>query len=100
MSTTPDRFPGPAVEEEVQFEDRSIDGNPTVDGAVRFVGDDFVGRTSTGVKSLTAAALPPATDVGQVLLSVAGATLEVRLPITTEAGWLVNDDGHLLVVGC
>lgn len=46
------------------------------------------------------AGLPPATDVGQVLFSVDGSTFTVRQPITTEEGWLVNDEGHLLVVGC
>jgi hypothetical protein len=53
---TSDDFPGPNVAEEVQLEDRTGDGNPTVDGSIRFAGDDFVGKTSTGVKSLTAAA--------------------------------------------
>lgn len=100
MPVTPNRFPGPLEAEEVQFEDRTADGDPIIDGAVRFVGDDFVGKTSTGVKSLTAAALPPAGDFGQVLISVDGATFEARQPITSEAGWLVNDEGHLLVVGC
>lgn len=54
MGVTPDRAPGPSLEEELQLEDRTADGNPTVDGAIRFVGDDFVGKTSSGVKSLTA----------------------------------------------
>jgi len=50
---TPDRAPGPSDEEELILEDRTADGNPTVNGAIRFVGDDFVGKTSTGTKSLT-----------------------------------------------
>lgn len=53
MAPTSDDFPGPNVAEEVQFEDRTADGNPTVDGAVRFVSDDLVVKTTTGVKSLT-----------------------------------------------
>lgn len=71
---------------------------------LNFVGDDVTaaddpGNDATKV-TIAAAAFPPANDIGQVLLSVDGATFEVRLPITSEAGWLVNDDGHLLVVGC
>ena len=50
---TPDRFPGPKITEEVVFDDRTADGNPTVDGAVRLVSDDLVVKLSTGVESLT-----------------------------------------------
>ena len=50
---TPDRTPGPSDEEELLLEDRTSDGNPTVDGGVRFVSDDFVGKTAAGVRSLT-----------------------------------------------
>lgn len=56
MPVTTDDQPGARVEEEVQFEDRTGDGNPTVDGAVRLVSDDLVVKLSTGVKSLTAGA--------------------------------------------
>lgn len=54
------------------------------------------------IKALADAAvgvLPPATDLGQVLFSVDGKTFEPRLPVTTDEGWLVNDEGHLLVAG-
>ena len=54
MPVTTDDQPGARIEEEVQFESQA--SNPTVDGAVRFVSDDLVCKTSTGVKSLTAAA--------------------------------------------
>lgn len=53
MPRTPDRVPGPSVEEEVQFEDRTADGNPTETGAVRFVSGDWVGYDGASVKSLT-----------------------------------------------
>jgi len=53
MGITPDRTPGASLEEETQYEDRTADGPPTVDGAVRFVSDDLVVKLSTGVKSLT-----------------------------------------------
>lgn len=55
MATTDD-FPGPDIAEEVQLEDRTTDGNPTVNGAIRYVNGDFVGKTPTGVKSLTESA--------------------------------------------
>lgn len=50
---TSDDFPGPNIAEELQLEDRTADGNPSVVGAVRLVSDDLVVRLSTGVKSLT-----------------------------------------------
>jgi hypothetical protein len=43
--------------------------------------------------------LPPATQVGEVLYTVNGTTFSVQHPLTGLAGWLVNDEGLLLVVG-
>jgi len=54
MGITPDRQAGPREEEEVQFEDRTADGNPTVTGALRRLGDALLFRTSSGVVDLTA----------------------------------------------
>lgn len=70
---------------------------------LNFVGDgatatDDPGNDATKV-TIPSASLPSASDVGQILFSVDGSTFEVRLPITTDEGWLVNDEGHLLVVG-
>lgn len=56
MGITPDRHPGPLEEEEIQLEDRTLDGNPTINGAIRYVSGDIVAKTPTGVKSLTAGA--------------------------------------------
>jgi hypothetical protein len=53
VGVTPDRAPGPSIEEELQLEDRTADGNPTIDGAIRLVSDDIVVKLSTGVKSMT-----------------------------------------------
>ena len=53
MPRTPDRTPGPAIEEELVLEDRTADGNPTDDGAIRYVSDDVVVKLSGGVVSLT-----------------------------------------------
>jgi len=39
MGRTPDRTPGPSVEEETQYEDRTADGDPTITGALRRIGD-------------------------------------------------------------
>lgn len=54
MPVTTDDQPGARIEEEVQFETQA--SNPTVDGAVRYVGGDLVVKTPAGVKSLTAGA--------------------------------------------
>jgi hypothetical protein len=53
MTFTPDRNPGPKFTEEVQFEDRTVDGNPTVDGAVRLVSGDLYVKLPSGVEPLT-----------------------------------------------
>ena len=54
MPRTPDRTPGPAQEEELQLEDRTPDGDPTVNGAIRYVSNDIVAKLPSGVVSLTA----------------------------------------------
>lgn len=41
--------------------------------------------------------LPNATEIGQILMSVDGYTFQRVLPVTTDQGWLVNDQGYLLV---
>lgn len=47
-----------------------------------------------------AGGVPAPTQVGQMLVSVDGASFAAALPLTsTSAGWLVNDQGYLLVVG-
>lgn len=42
--------------------------------------------------------LDGATEVGQVMYSVDGIVFSVQLPLTNGYGWMVNDDGILLVV--
>jgi hypothetical protein len=55
MGKTPARTTGRVdVFEETQYEDRTADGSPTVDGAVRYVNDDLELKTPGGVVSLTA----------------------------------------------
>ena len=42
--------------------------------------------------------LPDATAVGQVLISVDGSVFTPQQPVTSEeAGWLIHDDGTLVV---
>lgn len=47
---TPDRWPGPREEEELQLEERSSD--PTVEGAIRYVSGSFRGLDATGAFDL------------------------------------------------
>jgi hypothetical protein len=80
-------------------EDDSLVAN-NVD-TLNFEGDVSVVDDGGGKVTITASgdALPPATQVGQVLSSIDGSTFEVQLPLTSCNGWLLNDDGVLLVVG-
>lgn len=48
MGATPDRQPGPSVEEEVQYEDRTADGDPSVVGALRRLGNLLRFRKASG----------------------------------------------------
>lgn len=81
-----------------------LDEGSLVDAAT--VAIDFVGAgvtaTSTGAGSvevtIPGAAFPPASQVGQVVFSVDGTTFLRELPVTGPFGWLVNNDGILLVV--
>jgi len=54
MGRTKDSAPGPSHEEETLYDDRTADGDPTVDGAVRRLGDTLLFKTSTVVVDLTA----------------------------------------------
>ena len=49
MARTPDRTPGPSLEEETQYEDRGAGNDPTVDGALRYVDGNFRMKDGLGV---------------------------------------------------
>jgi len=51
-----------------------------------------------GFLATSAAALPAASQVGQVLHSADGLTFAAETPLTSCEGWLVNDEGALLVI--
>jgi hypothetical protein len=54
----------------------------------------------TGELDLTKkTALPDATQIGQVLFSIDGTEFTVQVPVTNPGGWLVNNEGILLVAG-
>ena len=56
-----------------------------------------IGRVDVEIPGGTG--LPPATQVGEVLYSVNGTSFTARLPVTSDEGWLVNNDGILIVNG-
>lgn len=59
---------------------------------MKFVFNPFTG-TFDAVESV-----PAPTGPGQVLYSIDGTTSAFRTPLTSSDGWLVNDEGVLLVV--
>jgi hypothetical protein len=74
---TPDRFPRPLEEEEIQFEEQSTD--PTVNGAIRYVSGDFKAKDSEGVFNLrNADSFLTSRDEGSVLVSRNGNVLITR----------------------
>jgi len=67
-------------------------------------GDDLkLMDKNTGPHTLTQLAsggsLPSASQVGEVLYSKDGSTFTVELPVTSDYGWLVNNDGIHIIVG-
>lgn len=102
MPVTTDDQPGARVEEEVQFETAA--GNPTVDGAVRFVSDDLVVKTSSGVKSLTAGATGGEANTSSNVgggVELAKAKSGVDLPFRTlvgERGVEVTEDTDTVTI--
>lgn len=49
MGKTRDRFPGPSIEEETQYENRAAGDNPVDPGAIRYVDGSFLMLDSTGL---------------------------------------------------
>lgn len=49
MARTPDRTPGPSIEEETQYEDRGVGNDPTIPGALRYVNGEFRMLDGAGV---------------------------------------------------
>ncbi len=80
----------------IDFLDQGTD--PTEDGFMQRNGSDLLIHVSGAPKSVFDV-IPPATQVGQVLYSTDGSSFSVQLPLASCEGWLVNDEGILLVVG-
>lgn len=98
---TPDRFPGPLEEDRIEFYDQ-YGTMPDGDGHMMYSDGYFYARDMFGVFNLRSGqggGLPPATQLGQVLYSIDGASFTVQLPLTSCHGWLINNDGELIVVG-
>ena len=58
MPITPDHQAGPSLEEEIQFDDRTTDGDPVIIGAVRRLGDSVRMLTQAGPVALGGALGP------------------------------------------
>lgn len=96
MGRTPDRYPGPREETEVQFFEQAE--APTVDGAMRYVSGAFSMKDSVGVFN-PRAGLPVPGEAGEILFAASDSSFTAETPLTSDAGWLVNNDGILLIVG-
>lgn len=56
------------------------------------------GAFSEGSLTSNISGLPAASTIGQVLFSIDGATFTAQLPVTDEAGWLVDETTGILIV--
>lgn len=98
MPRTPDSRSGPLYEEEIRFEEQTVD--PSQPGYMRYVNGAFVMRDASGNYDPRqgGGALPPATEVGQFLYSYNGSTFEIVKPIVSDQGFVItNDNGYILV---
>lgn len=66
---------------DVTTADDVVDSRPAFGGSGTYIGEPYL-----------------ASEVGQVLYSVDGATFTKELPLTNGHGWMVNDEGKLLVI--
>ena len=92
MPRTPDRRAGPLEEEEIRLEDRTADGDPVVEGAIRRVGGCVRILDSTGVYD-------PREARGSVLIPRSYDT-EVSVPSSFTLLWhdITIEDGVDLIV--
>jgi hypothetical protein len=76
-----------------------VPGGYRVDDPGGQVSVTFVRETNDVVffDSSSGSGMPPATAIGQVLLSTDGVAFTPELPLTSANGWMVNDLGRLLV---
>lgn len=63
--------------------------------------DHLGGLGSGGVLTgyATATHAHGASQIGQVVMTIDGSTIAAYLPLTGPGGWLVNNDGILLIAG-
>lgn len=69
--------------------------NPIINVPLPVLGTDAVNKNYVDAFS----GLPAATQIGNVLYSLNGATFTNQTPLTSTEGWLVMEDGVLMVVG-
>lgn len=97
MPATPDRRPGPLEEdEEVRLAANPVP--PTMPGAFNYNGTSFQMQDSIGIFN-PRSGLPTPTLAGQFLISVDGVTFTAAVPVASDAGLLVDDDGFVVVIG-
>jgi len=104
MSKTPNRHFGPGYESTNEFELQPRD--PTIPGEMAYVDQgggqgDFRMVDRVGVfnpRDGGTGTLPTPVNIGQVLFAKTATTFSVEQPLTTAQGWLVNEEGTLLVV--
>lgn len=99
-------YPAPIAPQEDALESAGIflqDGSNRDENVyIERNGDDMRFRDVNNPTPVTLSALLTnvATEVGQVFISINGSTMSAQLPLTAgENGWLLNDDGVMLVVG-
>lgn len=97
MGRTPDRFPGAREDEALVLDDTGVD--PSALGEIRRNGSDIKAFDGTGVFNLRqTGTVPSPGGIGHVLLSLDGVNFTSECPLIGD-GWLVNENGFLLVVG-
>lgn len=99
MPRTPDRTPGVSIEEGVDFEE-SPDGLADTEGKQRYAGGRFSFYDSLGeYDPRSGGSFPPATEIGQVFISLDGLNFTIEQPVTACGYWITDELGRLIVKG-
>ena len=99
MPRTPDRRPGPLVEEEIRLEDRTADGPPSVGGAIRYVSGRVTMRDVTGTydpREARGAVLIPRAQVDTTTVPAGFTLLWHDAEISDGAEIIIEDTGEVL----
>lgn len=98
MGRTRDRFPGKQYEEAIILSGSEM---PVSVGEITYISGSYFAKDDIGSFNLRhpSVSLPIPDEEHQVFYASTAYSFDKHLPLTSCNGWLLNDLGHMLVVG-